>query len=117
MIKKSVLDEVGYFNATLKIHEDSELWNRVSKKYTFNFINTPLATFRYTDGVDHLMKDSKKQPAIEEGKKYLKLYEEMHRDNMTEEIMESIKKSYEVLYSLYGPHQHLDRPQGHPIHI
>lgn len=99
MIKRSVLDEVGYFNESLKIHEDSELWNRVSKKYKFGFIDIPLATFRYTDGVDHLMKDSKKQFAIEEGKKYLTLYEKMHQDDMTDEIQESIKKSYEILDS------------------
>lgn len=100
MVKKSVLDEVGYFNENLKIHEDTELWNRISRKYIFGFINIPLATFRYKDGVEHLMKDSKKQPAIEEGKKYLKLYEEMHKDDMTEEIRESINKSYEMLASM-----------------
>jgi glycosyltransferase involved in cell wall biosynthesis len=100
MVKKSVLDEVGYFNETLKIHEDSELWNRISQKYTFGFIDIPLATFRYTEGSEHLMKDLEKQPAIEEGKKYLKLYEEMHKGDMTEEIRGSLKKSYEVLASM-----------------
>lgn len=100
MIKKSVLDEVGYFNETLKIHEDTELWNRMSKKSRFGFINTPLATFRYREGAEHLMRDAKKQKGIEEGRKYLKLYEEMHWDDMTDKIKESIEKSHEILDSL-----------------
>jgi glycosyltransferase involved in cell wall biosynthesis len=97
MVRKDVLDEVGYFNETLKIHEDSELWNRISMKYKFGFINIPLATFRYNDGTDHLMKDFHKEPSKVEGRKYLKLYEKMHENNMTDEIRDSIKKSYEML--------------------
>jgi glycosyltransferase involved in cell wall biosynthesis len=99
MVQKSILDEVGYFNETLKIHEDSELWNRISKKYQFGYIDTPLAIFRYKDGVEHLMKDflSDSELSKEEGKKYLKLYEEMHKDDMTDEIRMSIEESYEIL--------------------
>lgn len=100
MVKKSILDEVGYFNETLKIHEDTELWNRISIKYNFGFVNVPLATFRYKEGVEHLMKDSKKELGIEEGKKYLRLYEEMHINDMTDKIRKSIKKSYEILDSM-----------------
>lgn len=99
MVRKSILDEVGYFNETLKIHEDSELWNRISRKYKFGYIDTPLAIFRYKDGVEHLMKDfhSDSELSKEEGKKYLKLYEEMHKDDMTDEIRKSIEESYEIL--------------------
>ncbi|MEN9649386.1 MAG: hypothetical protein RL094_353 [Candidatus Parcubacteria bacterium] len=97
MLKKSVLDEVGYFNETLKIHEDSELWNRISMKYKFGYIDTPLAIFRYKDGVDHLMKDFHSEPSKEEGRKYVKLYEEMHKDAMTDEIKKSIEESYAIL--------------------
>jgi len=97
MLKKSVLDEVGYFNETLKIHEDSELWNRISMKYKFGYIDIPLATFRYKDGAEHLMKDFHSEPSKEEGRKYLRLYEEMHKDNMTDEIKKSIEESYNIL--------------------
>jgi len=97
MVKKSVLDEVGCFNQTLKIHEDSELWNRISMKYKFGYIDVPLAIFRYKDGVDHLMKDFHSEKSKEEGRKYLKLYENMHKDDMTEEIRKSIEESYNIL--------------------
>lgn len=97
MVQKSVLDEVGYFNETLKIHEDSELWNRISKKYKFGYIDIPLAIFRYKDGVEHLMKDFHSESSKEEGRKYLKLYEEMHKGDMTDEIRKSIEESYEIL--------------------
>lgn len=97
MVRKSVLEEVGYFNETLKIHEDSELWNRISMKYKFGYIDIPLATFRYKDGVDHLMKGFHEEPSKEEGRKYLKLYKKMHENNMTDEIKKSIDDSYEIL--------------------
>lgn len=97
MVRKSILEEVGYFNETLKIHEDSELWNRISIKYKFGYIDTPLAIFRYKEGSDHLMKDFHKEPSKEEGRKYLKLYEKMHEGDMTDEIKKSIEDSYEIL--------------------
>jgi glycosyltransferase involved in cell wall biosynthesis len=97
MLKKAVLDEVGYFNETLKIHEDSELWNRISMKYKLGYIDIPLAIFRYKEGVGHLMKDFHSKSSKEEGRKYLRLYEEMHKNDMTDEIKKSIKDSYELL--------------------
>ena len=97
MVRKKILDEVGYFNETLKIHEDSELWNRISVKYKFGYIDIPLAIFRYKDGADHLMKDFHSESSKEEGRKYLKLYEDIHKNDMTNEIKKSIQDSYEIL--------------------
>ncbi len=97
MVSKKVLDEVGYFNETLKIHEDSELWNRISKKYKFGYIDMPLAIFRYKDGVEHLMKDFHGEQSKEEGRKYLRLYEEMYKYDMSDLIRKSIDESYRIL--------------------
>lgn len=97
MIRKNVFDEIGYFNETLKIHEDSELWNRISMKYKFGYIDIPLAIFRYKDDAEHLMKDFHKEPSKQESIKYLKLYEKMHEKNMTDEIKKSIEESYKIL--------------------
>lgn len=97
MVRKSVLDEVGYFNETLRIHEDSELWNRISVKYKFGYIDIALATFRYKDSTEHLMKDFHSEPSKKEGRKYLKLYEDMHKNDMTDEIKNSIENSYKIL--------------------
>jgi len=43
MIRESIFEEIGYFNEDLKIHEDTELWNRISEKYNFGYIEKPLA--------------------------------------------------------------------------
>jgi glycosyltransferase involved in cell wall biosynthesis len=42
LIKKSVLDEVGYFDERLSAAEDTELAIRVSKKYRYAFVKGPL---------------------------------------------------------------------------
>lgn len=42
VIKKSVLNEVGYFDERLKAAEDTELAVRVSKNYKYAFVNEPL---------------------------------------------------------------------------
>jgi hypothetical protein len=43
------------------------------------------------------MKDFHSEQSKEEGRKYLRLYEEMHRDDMTDVIRKSIEESYEML--------------------
>lgn len=47
--------------------------------------------------LSHLMKDFHSEPSKEEGRKYLKLYEEMHKNDMTDEIKKSIEDSYQIL--------------------
>ena len=42
LIKKAVLDELGYFDERIKIGEDTELAMRVSKKYSYAFVDEPL---------------------------------------------------------------------------
>ena len=42
MIKKYVLNEVGFFDERLYASEDTELAMRISKKYTFLYIKEPL---------------------------------------------------------------------------
>ncbi|MBI2410837.1 MAG: HNH endonuclease [Candidatus Kerfeldbacteria bacterium] len=57
MLKKSLLDEVGLFNKSLRIHEDSELWNRIGEKYAFGYIEQPLVVYRWKADPEHLMND------------------------------------------------------------
>jgi hypothetical protein len=42
LIKKTVLDELGYFDERIKVGEDTELAIRVSKKYSYGFVDEPL---------------------------------------------------------------------------
>lgn len=57
LIKKKVLDEVGYFDDRLYAQEDTEIAIRVSKKYDYAFVNEPL--IRVTRNHKQLMGNSK----------------------------------------------------------
>lgn len=74
MVRKSLFDEVGVFNESLRIHEDSELWNRIAERYDFGYIEKPLVIYRWQADTQHLMSSKKRQLFIEEGRKYLALY-------------------------------------------
>jgi len=97
LIKKDILSKAGLFNETLKIHEDSEFWNRLSMFTEFGYIKKPLAIFRFDDNVDHLMKDFHSEKSKAEGYKYLKIYEDLHKSDMTDEMSMGLEISYGVL--------------------
>ncbi len=42
MMRRSLFDEVGYFDETLPACEDYDLWLRITKTYPVYFIETPL---------------------------------------------------------------------------
>jgi teichuronic acid biosynthesis glycosyltransferase TuaG len=50
MVEKNVLQEVGFFDASLKTLEDHDLWVRIAKKNEFGYINKILATYRLSQG-------------------------------------------------------------------
>ena len=98
MIRKSVLDEIGPFNEVLEIHEDSDLWNRVSEKYDLGFIEKPLVTFRWEMDSIHLMRPDKRDRFINAGKKYLEAYKAARQARGLSTIeREAIAKSYEII--------------------
>lgn len=97
MIRKNIFDEVGYFNEDLKIHEDTEMWNRISEKYTFGYIEKPLAIFRWEKDKNHLLKEGFRKRFVDEGKKYLKVYKAIKQDHLTDEERQSIKQSYDKI--------------------
>ena len=98
MIRKSVLDEIGPFNEALEIHEDSDLWNRVSEKYDLGFIEKPLVTFRWEMDSIHLMRPDKRDRFINAGKKYLEAYKAARQARGLSTIeREAIAKSYEII--------------------
>jgi len=49
LVRKSVLDHVGSFDAQLKICEDYDLWLRIAQEYPIYFIDQPLVS-RYQTG-------------------------------------------------------------------
>ncbi len=46
LFRKSLIDEIGYFNEELKQILDYEYWYRILKKYPVAIINKPLVKFR-----------------------------------------------------------------------
>lgn len=101
MIRKSIFDEVGLFNEKLKIHEDTELWNRISERYELGFIDKPLAIFRWEKDKEHILKPELRDLFISEGKKYMKIYEERRKQKgLTEKEEKAIEESYRRINKL-----------------
>lgn len=112
MLRKSIFDEVGYFDEELQIHEDTELWNRISEKYNLGFINKPLAIFRWEKNSEHILKPDNRRLFITEGRKYLRKYEQRKQQKgLTEQEKKAIEESnnrineLEKLVDLWGSKQ------------
>lgn len=85
LIKKNVLDEVGYFDEQLRAAEDTELTIRVSRKYLFGFVKEPL--IRVAQNHDSLMGNAMN---------YLVAYDiiyEKHKDFLSDEILFGLSKN------------------------
>jgi hypothetical protein len=101
MVRKSIFYEVGYFNEELKIHEDTDMWNRISEKYKLGYIEKPLFIFRWEINQDHLLKPAARKEFMSEGRKYMKLYEERRKGReLTEREKAGIEDSYRQIERL-----------------
>ena len=80
VMKKKVLDDVGGFNEKMRIHEDVELWNRISEKYEFGYIEKPLALYRLRS--DNISGYTNKRQFVSEGRKYLEIYMERRKNRL-----------------------------------
>lgn len=95
MIRKFIFDEIGYFNENLKIHEDTDMWNRISEKYHLGYIDKPLAVFRWEKDPNHLLMAAKRKLFIHEGKKYMQIYINRRKGRkLTEREKKGIEDSY-----------------------
>jgi glycosyltransferase involved in cell wall biosynthesis len=50
LVKRNVLDTVGWFDETLASWEDADLWYRIAKQFDFAYNLSPLAYYRFHDG-------------------------------------------------------------------
>lgn len=94
LIKKSVLDEVGYFDERLNAAEDTELAIRVSKKYDYAFVKEPL--IRVAKNHDSLMGNAGN---------YLFAFEliyEKHKDYLSDKILFGLCKVLANYWILKG---------------
>ena len=97
LIKKSVLNEVGYFNEQLRAAEDTELAIRVSKKYLYAFVKEPL--IKVARNHDSLMGNAKN---------YLFAYEficEKHKDFLSNKILFNLNKVLANYWILKGDYK------------
>jgi glycosyltransferase involved in cell wall biosynthesis len=46
VIRRSVIDAVGFFDVTLKMAEDYDMWLRVASRYEFDYVDQPLVRYR-----------------------------------------------------------------------
>lgn len=83
MVRKSVFEEVGYFNEDLRVNEDIDMWNRISEKYELGYIDRPLAIFRWETDPEHLIKPTAVKKFISDGTKYMKLYKDRRKKQGT----------------------------------
>lgn len=83
MARSNLFREVGYFNENLKMHEDTDMWNRISEKYNIGYIKAPLVIFRREIDNKHLNNLGGRKISTSEGKKYINLYKERKADKLT----------------------------------
>jgi glycosyltransferase involved in cell wall biosynthesis len=100
MLKREVFDKVGKFNEGLAVHEDVELWNRLSDHYEFGYIEKPLGVYRWESNVEHVTSNKNQDKFIENGRRYLDLYKRNKKRPLTPEDLEACNKSEEIIVGL-----------------
>lgn len=96
MVRRGVLNDTGLFDPTLLVHQDSDLWNRISEKYSFGYIEKPLAVFNYdTHGGQTT---TNRKLFLEDGRRYMAAYEARARARgITPEEQKAITESYRLI--------------------
>lgn len=77
MIKRSVLDDVGFFDEGVRFADDKELWIRISKKYDFDFVDEFL--FKYYVHGQNIVKTTGLAGHAADHEHILKKYEEDYK--------------------------------------
>ena len=90
IIRKSCLEQIGLFDETMSYMEDRDLWIRLSMKWDFEYIATPL-TKAYVHGYEQLCRNLEGQTVGRE--KLLERYHDFFKKN---------KKSWGALYLCLG---------------
>src|SRR5262249_36630889 len=50
VVRCSVLDQIGWFDETLPLWQDADLWLRIAKQFDFAYTLSPLASYRIHEG-------------------------------------------------------------------
>ena len=102
MIRKSIFDEVGHFDERLKIHDDTEMWNRISEKHNLGYIEKPLSIRRCGRDSEHITKEGHRNLYCTDGRRYLQIYEQRRKSVLTREEKDAIQESYRRIDQIQG---------------
>jgi len=97
LIKKEVFDAVGLFNENLKIHEDSELWNRISDYGEFTFVEEPLSVYYWESDAEHITATKNKKKFLKNGRIYIDLYIKNKNRELTDEEKKAVEDSLKII--------------------
>lgn len=97
MVKKTIFNEIGYFDSRLKIHDDTEMWNRISEKYDLGYIDEPLSVRRCSRDPKRITNDGNRILYCDDGKVYLQIYKERRKDKLTIEEQKALDDSYRII--------------------
>ncbi|HPC38130.1 MAG TPA: glycosyltransferase family 2 protein [Exilispira sp.] len=98
MLKKSIFDDYGYFDESLPVCEDYDLWLRITSKETVGFIEKPLI-IKYGGHIDQL---SRKYEAMDRWRviSLIKLLNSKQLSEIQEiEVKKMIEKKAKILYN------------------
>lgn len=111
MVRRSIFDTVGYFNERLAIHYDSEMWHRICENHHLGYIAKPLSIRRCERDPQRLTNNDHRELYCEDGRVYVRIYEERRKNARTKEENEAIRESYrrigEIQTSSIPLHFHL----------
>jgi len=91
MFRKSVIDELGAYNETLKYSQDYELWLRMSKKYNVRNLTAPLYKLRMHRG-------SILSKKVEEQQMYAVLARKLAMNEIKEETLLDLQDNLSIFY-------------------
>ena len=91
MFRKSVIDELGAYNETLKYSQDYELWLRISKKYDVENLTAPLYKLR-------MHKGSILSRKVEEQQMYAVFARKLAMNEIKEETLLNLQENLLVFY-------------------
>lgn len=91
--EKSILDETGLFDETLKVHEDWDLWIRFSQKYAFYHIDRITAS--YTTRLPHASLRMDRRAFLASAKKIHSRYNHLISDPQLLEAQEKALKAFQ----------------------
>ena len=108
MVKKEALDAAGGFDESLSVHEDSELWNRLSDYGEFGFIEEVFGTYRWESTGEHITSQKNRQKFLENGRRYIDLYVQKKNRELTEEEKKAVEESLKIISDLEGEQKKKD---------